>query len=156
MWCEKAPNPTQRMRIHIIIILFSIQNELYGKLLLLFISWTFLGCVPLSFFFFFLRCMYLSLAVLGLHCWAWAFSSCGEQGLLPSCSVWASYCRGFPCCGAQAPGCVGFSGSANGLSCLWNLPRPGIKPVSPALAGGFLTTSHQGSPASSFLMLDNM
>ena len=36
-----------------IIILFSIQNELYGKLLLLFVSWTFLGCVPLSLFFFF-------------------------------------------------------------------------------------------------------
>ena len=29
----------------------------------------------LSFFFFFL-------AVLGLHCCAWAFSSCGERGLL--------------------------------------------------------------------------
>ena len=29
---------------------------------------------------------------------------------------------------------------------MWDLPRPGIEPVSPALAGGFLTTSHQGSP----------
>ena len=26
--------------------------------------------------------IYLSLAVLGLRCCAWAFSSCGEQGLL--------------------------------------------------------------------------
>ena len=26
--------------------------------------------------------IYLFLAALGLHCCAWAFSSCGEQGLL--------------------------------------------------------------------------
>ena len=32
---------------------------------------------PQSFFFF-----YLFLAALGLHCCTWAFSSCGEQGLL--------------------------------------------------------------------------
>ena len=29
---------------------------------------------------------------------------------------------------------------------MWNLPRPGIEPMSPALAGGFLTTGPQGSP----------
>ena len=29
---------------------------------------------------------------------------------------------------------------AFGLSCTWSLPGPGIKPMSPALAGGFLTT----------------
>ena len=27
---------------------------------------------------------------------------------------------------------------------MWDLPRPGIKPVSPALAGGFLTTVPPG------------
>ena len=30
---------------------------------------------------------------------------------------------------------------------MWDLPGPGLEPVSPALAGGFLTTGHQGSPA---------
>ena len=34
------------------------------------------GCNPASIFFFFL-------AALGVGCCAWAFSSCGEQGLLP-------------------------------------------------------------------------
>ena len=29
---------------------------------------------------------------------------------------------------------------AHGLSCMWNLPGPGIRPISPALVGGFLTT----------------
>ena len=28
----------------------------------------------------------------------------------------------------------------------WDLPRPGIKPVSPAFAGGFLTTGPAGKP----------
>ena len=28
--------------------------------------------------------------------------------------------------------------------CIWDLPRPGIKPMSPALAGGFLTTGPPG------------
>ena len=30
----------------------------------------------------FIYLIYLSLAVLGLHCCTWAFSSCGEWGLL--------------------------------------------------------------------------
>ena len=29
---------------------------------------------------------------------------------------------------------------------MWDLPRPGLKPVSPALAGGFLTTAPPGKP----------
>ena len=37
-----------------------------------------------------------------LHCCAWAFSSCGEQGLLSSCGAQASHCGGFSCCRVQA------------------------------------------------------
>ena len=33
-------------------------------------------------FFFLIYLIYLFLAALGLHCCVWAFSSCGEQGLL--------------------------------------------------------------------------
>ena len=33
-----------------------------------------------------------------------ALSSCREQGLLSSCSAWASDCGGFSCCRAQAVG----------------------------------------------------
>ena len=46
--------------------------------------------------------------------------------------------------------------AAQGLSCCatLELPRPGIKPVPPALAGRFLTTwDHQGSPKSHALEL---
>ena len=34
------------------------------------------------------------------------------------------------------------------------LPGPGVKPVFPALAGGFLATDHRGSPWEFFLLID--
>ena len=37
-----------------------------------------------------------------LCCCAWAFSSCGEWGLLSSCGVQASHHCGVSCCGAEA------------------------------------------------------
>ena len=55
------------------------------------------------------------------------------------CSVWATHC-GFSC-GAWGPWTLLLRG-------MWNLPGSGIKPVSPALVGGFLSTVHQGSPGS--------
>ena len=39
----------------------------------------------------------LFLAVPGLCCCTWAFSSCGEWGLFSSCSAWAFRCSGFSC-----------------------------------------------------------
>ena len=76
-------------------------------------------------------------------CW---LSLIVARGVLSSCGAQASHCHGCSHCRAQAPG--------NGLcSCgaqaqlphhRWSLPRPGIKPVSPALAGRFLTTGLPG------------
>ena len=34
---------------------------------------------------------------------------------------------------------------------MWDLPGPGLEPVSPALAGGFLTTAPPGKPSPFFL-----
>ena len=34
---------------------------------------------------------------------------------------------------------------------MWDLPRPGLEPVSPALAGGFSTTAPPGKPLAGFL-----
>ena len=59
-------------------------------------------------------------------------SSCGSQALehkLSSCGSWALECR-LSSCGTRASLLCG----------MWDLPRPGLKPVSPALAGGFLAT----------------
>ena len=67
--------------------------------------------------------------------------------------------RSFSCCRAGALGCVGFSSWGSWAlehrlsSCgartyllhgVWNLYRPGIEPMSPALAGGFLSTVPPG------------
>ena len=46
----------------------------------------------------------LFLAVLGLCCWARAFSSCGEQRLLFVVVRGLLVAGGFSCCGAQALG----------------------------------------------------
>ena len=40
---------------------------------------------------------------------------------------------------------------------MWDLPGPGLEPVSPALAGGFLTTAPPGkSQGTEFLILLNL
>ena len=56
----------------------------------------------------------------------------------------ASHCGGFSC-GPQALGVWALV--ARGI---WNLPGPGIEPVSPALADSY-PLFHQGSPALLFL-----
>ena len=70
------------------------------------------------------------------------------------CSVRASHCSGFSCCGARALGArasvvverrLSSCGARAQLLCgMWDLLRPGIDPMSPALAGGFLTTAPPG------------
>ena len=35
---------------------------------------------------------------------------------------------------------------------MWDLPGPGLEPVSPALAGGFLTTAPPGKPDTGDIM----
>ena len=43
------------------------------------------------------------------------FSSRSKQGLISTCSVWASHCGGFSCCRAWALGHVGFSSCGSRL-----------------------------------------
>ena len=90
------------------------------------------------------------MAALGLHFCARAFSSCGEWGplfiavrgpLTVTASPVAEHrlqTRRLSSCGSRAQLLRG----------TWDLPRPGLEPVSPALAGGFLTTAPPGSPRS--------
>ena len=106
------------------------------------------------FFFFFLnKFIYLFLAVLGLRFCVRAFSSCGKRGPLfiavrGSLTIAASLVaehrlqtRRLSSCGSRAQLLHG----------LWDLPRPGLEPVSPALAGRFSTTVPSGKP--DFLLL---
>ena len=67
-------------------------------------------------------------------------SRCGGFSLRWLLVAVASRCGGFSCCGAQTL-----------LRGMWDLPRPGVEPVSPALAGGFLTTAPSGESLLFFL-----
>ena len=88
------------------------------------------------------------MAVLGVRFCARAFSSCGKRGplftavsgpLTIAASLVAEHrlqtCR-LSSCGSRAQLLCG----------MWDLPRPGLEPVSSALAGGFLTTAPPGRP----------
>ena len=90
----------------------------------------------------------LFLAVLGLRFCARSFSSCGKWGplfiavcgpLTIAASVVAEHrlqTRRLSSCGSRAQLLRG----------MWDLPRPGLEPVYPALAGGFSTTAPPGKP----------
>ena len=94
------------------------------------------------------------MAVLGLRFCARAFSSCGKRGplviavrgpLTIVASLVAEHrlqTRRLSSCGSRAQLLCG----------MWDLPRPGLEPVSPALAGGFSTTAPPGKPPSPFLI----
>ena len=108
--------------------------------------------------FLFLPFIYLFLIALGLHCCKQAFSSCGEWNLLSSCTQ-RSRCSGWSCWSVGSRH-TGFSCSMQALeprlsSChawplllhnMWNLPRPGIEPMSPAWQVDSYPLYHQGSP----------
>ena len=106
--------------------------------------------VPQTLFFFFYKFIYLFIfAVLGLRFCARAFSSCGEQGplfiavhgpLTIETSVVAEHrlqTLRLSSCGSRAQLLHG----------MWDLPRPGLEPVCPALAGRFSTTAPPGKPS---------
>ena len=95
------------------------------------------------------------MAVLGLRFCARAFSSFGKWGplfivvrgpLIIAASLVAEHRlqrRRLSNCGSWAQLLHG----------MWDLPRPGLKPVSPALAGRFSTTAPPGKPPISFLKI---
>ena len=107
----------------------------------------FLGNFFLKFVF-----IYLFMAVLGLRFCARAFSSCGEWGplfitvrgpLTITASLVAEHrlqTRRLSNCGSRAQPLRG----------MWDLPRPGLEPMSPALAGRFSTTAPPGKPQEIF------
>ena len=94
------------------------------------------------------------MAVLGLRFCARAFSSCGKRGplfiavhgpLTVAASLVVEHTlqtRRLSSCGSRAQLLHG----------MWDLPRPGLEPVSPALAGRFLTTAPPGKPLQNSLI----
>ena len=79
------------------------------------------------------------------------FPGCG--GPFSRCAAQASHRGGLSCCGPRALEAPASGAAARGLSVvvraqlphsLWDLPAPGMEPLSPALQGGFLTTRPPG------------
>ena len=74
-----------------------------------------------------------------------AFSSCGEQGLLSKMRCLGFLRHRLPTAAASLAAEHGVYGTqAQSPGGVWNLPRPGIEPMSPTLVGGLLTTEPQG------------
>ena len=106
------------------------------------------------FFFFLLLIYFYFLAVLGLRFCARAFSSCGKRGplfivvrgpLTIAASLVAEHrlqTRRLSSCGSRSQLLRG----------MWDLPSPGLEPVSPALAGRFSTTAPPGNPPADILI----
>ena len=80
------------------------------------------------------------LATLGLHCCSEAFSGCNEQELLCSCGAKAFHCSDFSCCGSRLTAWRSCGTRAQIPCGMWNLPRPGIKPLFPAMIDRLLST----------------
>ena len=98
------------------------------------------------------------MTVLGLRFCARAFSSCGERGplfiavrgpLTVAASLVAEHrlqMRRLSNCGSRAQLPRG----------MWDLPRAGLEPVSPALAGRFSTTAPPGNPLAIYFMYSSV
>ena len=91
--------------------------------------------------------------MLGLHFCARAFSSCGEWGplliaLRGPLTVAASLVAEHR---LQTHRLSSRGSRAQLLRGMWDPPRPGLEPVSPALAGRFSTTAPPGKPFPLFL-----
>ena len=122
-------------------------------------------CAVLFFFLIYLFIFWLHWVFVATHRLSLVAASGGHS--LLQCA-WASHCSGFSCCGAWAlrvwasvvVACGLSSCGSQALECrlsscgtqaqllrgMWDLPRPGLEPVSPALAGGFSTTVPPGKP----------
>ena len=86
--------------------------------------------------------------MLGLRFCARVFPSCGKGGPLfiavcRSLTVAASLVVGHRLQTRRLSSC---GSRAQLLRGMWDLPRPGLEPVSPALAGRFSTTAPPGKP----------
>ena len=93
------------------------------------------------------------MAVLGLRFCARAFSSCDKRGPLliavrGPLSIVASLVAEHRLQTRRLSNCGSW---AQLLRSMWDLPRPGLEPVSPALAGRLPTTAPPGKPPNAFL-----
>ena len=129
----------------------------------------------LSFLFFFVYLFIYYFGCVGSSLLRVGFLQLQQAGATLRCGAQASHSSGFSCCGAWALGRRASVVAARGLSScgsqalqhrlsscgeraqllrgMWDLPGPGLKPMSPALASGFLTTAPPGKSPHSFFLI---
>ena len=144
LWIFKKPFKN----VKIILSLQAIQTHAVGQF------WQVSHSLPNPVLFLFIYLfIYLFLAVLGLRFCARAFSSCGKRGPLfiavrGPLTIAASLAAEHRLQTRRLSNCGSRDQSLRGM---WDLPRPGLEPVSPALAGRFSTTAPPGKPLIYFL-----
>ena len=99
--------------------------------------------------------IYLFLAVLGLRFCARAFFSCGRRGPLfiavrGPLTIAASLVADLRLQTRRLSNCGSWAHLLRGM---WDLPRPGLEPVSPALAGRCSATAPPGKPPQHFYLI---
>ena len=119
-----------------------------------------------KFVFLFKNCLFTYVWCIGSSLLSMNFLSCGKQGPLSSCGLWASRCGGLSCHRAQAPGHAGFRSC--GSQALEHRPIVVVYRLGCWVAHGILLDqgsnlcllywqmdrlplSHQGSPTGIFL-----
>ena len=101
-----------------------------------------------GYYYYYFLIIYLFLAVMGLRFCARALSSCGKRGPLfiavrGPLTIAASPVAEHRLQTHRLSSC---SSRAQLLRGIWDPPRPGLEPVSPALAGRLSTTAPPGKP----------
>ena len=93
------------------------------------------------------------MAGLGLRFCARAFSSCGKRGplFIAVCGPLTIAASPVAEHRLQMRRLISCGSRAQLLRDMWDPPRPGLEPVSPALAGRFSTTAPPGKPKSDVL-----
>ena len=141
--CNSHPSSQRSIQC----LLYAFYFLLFKNLFIYLFIYLFIGCVGSS-----LLCVgFLQLCQAGAtHCHdvrashRSGFSCCGAQAL----GMWAAVvlARRLSSCGSRAlEHRLSSCGARAQLLCgMWDLPRPGLESVSPALAGGFLTTAPPG------------
>ena len=97
------------------------------------------------------------MALLGLRFCTRAFSSCGKRGprfiaVRRPLTIVASLVAAHRLQTHRLSSCGSWAQLLHGI---WDLPRPGLEPMSPALAGRFSTTAPPGKPNILFLDLSD-
>ena len=139
---------------HMYFLIVVMANNKFCEITFFFFSYLYWLKVKLFFLIYFYWLIDWLIAIFGLRFCARVFSSCGKRGPLliavrGPLTIVASLVAEHRLQTHRLSSC---GSRAQLLRGMWDPPRPGLEPVSPALAGIFSTTVPPGKPSPSFLL----